>query len=189
MKNQSLCLPKITLLMTLMLSISSVTAAAATPPDIATASEEKSGNSSSQPADRTPQSPHYENTPERQAMLQKLHETRAARIEVAKRIKDEEARLSILQKISEYQTAIKLTVGKNWKIANKTQPFKCEIVFTQIPGGLVVSVEYLNCPDNKEERHFIERSLMKEPMPYSGFESVFKRKIHLVLCSPEPTCH
>lgn len=87
-----------------------------------------------------------------------------------------------------YVTALKQQIQKNWNTSNIPQPFRCEIVFTQDPGGDVTSVLFSDCPDYKEAKQSIEKALLMEPMPYLGFEFVFQRKIAVTLCHPEKSC-
>jgi hypothetical protein len=90
--------------------------------------------------------------------------------------------------LSRYVTALKQKIRKNWKTKKIPQPFRCEVEFTQLPGGDVISVTFGDCPDNKQARLSIEKALLKEPMPYLGFEFVFQRKIAMTLCYPEASC-
>ena len=88
-----------------------------------------------------------------------------------------------------YIAALKQTIRKNWNTNEIPQPFRCEVIFTQIPGGDVTSVSFSDCPDNKLARQSIEEALFKEPMPYLGFEFVFQSKIAVTLCHPEKSCN
>ena len=55
-------------------------------------------------------------------------------------------------------------------------------------GGEVIDVDFLECPYDAQGRDSVERALRKNPMPYAGFESVFMRKVELILCYPEESC-
>ena len=88
-----------------------------------------------------------------------------------------------------YRTALRQQIQKNWNTSDIPQPFRCEVIFTQVPGGDVTSVSFGDCPDNKEAKRSIEEALLKEPMPYLGFEFVFQRKIAVTLCHPLESCN
>ncbi len=87
-----------------------------------------------------------------------------------------------------YKTALQKQIRKNWNTKKIPQPFRCDVTFTQMPGGQVTSVAFSNCPDNKKARRSIEKALLKEPMPYFGFELVFNRRLAMTLCYPESSC-
>jgi hypothetical protein len=57
----------------------------------------------------------------------------------------------------------------------------CPVAITQIPGGTVVdlSVE-ADCPYDEAGKRSIKTAVLKaQPLPYLGFESVFRRKLEL----------
>ena len=64
----------------------------------------------------------------------------------------------------------------------------CQVRFTQYAGGEVVNVEFLSCPYDAQARESVERALMKTPMPYAGFETVFQRNVILTMCYPREEC-
>jgi colicin import membrane protein len=87
-----------------------------------------------------------------------------------------------------YIAALNAAVRANWNTAQATERVYCSVSFTQIPGGEVINVEFIDCPYDAQGRDSVERALRKNPMPYSGFESVFWRKPTLTLCYPEEVC-
>jgi colicin import membrane protein len=60
--------------------------------------------------------------------------------------------------------------------------------FVQIPGGEVINVEFIDCPYDAQGRESVERALRMTPMPYSGFEAVFERKVPIDFCYPDEAC-
>ena len=90
--------------------------------------------------------------------------------------------------LAKYKSAMNQTADANWTHIGASELINCEVRFTQIPGGLVRTVEFLNCPFAAEGREFVERALKKTPMPYSGFESVFQREVSLKFCYPKEEC-
>jgi hypothetical protein len=53
---------------------------------------------------------------------------------------------------SSYARDVKKTIRKNWNTKHVPQGYRCNIEFIQIPGGLVSSITFLDCPDNKKAR-------------------------------------
>ena len=87
-----------------------------------------------------------------------------------------------------YLAAINATARENWNTRLAPELTSCRIRFQQIPGGEVINVEFMDCPYDAQGRESVERALLKTPMPYSGFESVFESKINLTFCHPEEAC-
>ena len=76
----------------------------------------------------------------------------------------------------------------SWNTSLAPEGVQCKVRFTQLPGGEVVSVEFLSCPYNASARESVERALRRGHMPYAGFESVFERSISLTFCHPDEAC-
>lgn len=89
---------------------------------------------------------------------------------------------------AKYVAAIKATVKDNLKISQITQQFRCQVEVIQIRGGEVREVVFLSCPLDEQGRESIERAFFRSPMPYTGFESVFQRKVILTFCYPNEDC-
>ena len=87
-----------------------------------------------------------------------------------------------------YIAALQQTADSNWNHVGVPELTRCKVRFTQIPGGEVINVEFMNCPYDAEGRETVERALRKSPMPYSGFETVFERQIQLSFCFPREDC-
>jgi colicin import membrane protein len=87
-----------------------------------------------------------------------------------------------------YIAALNQTARENWNTSLAPELEHCQVRFTQIPGGEVINVEFLDCPYDAQARDSVERALRKTPMPYAGFESVFQRQIVLTMCYPKEDC-
>lgn len=150
----------------------------------------------------------------RQRMREQLVEIQREREEAAKRTRREEQRLqqlADLQGASEtrapatpvapagdrgvdtgllaaYKAAMLQTADQNWNHIGAPELTHCKVRFTQIPGGEVINVEFMSCPYDSQGREFVDRALRKTPMPYSGFEKVFLRKVELTFCYPREEC-
>jgi colicin import membrane protein len=90
--------------------------------------------------------------------------------------------------LAKYKAAMLQTADQNWNHLGAPELTTCKVRFTQLPGGDVSNVEFIRCPYDAEGREFVERALMKTPMPYSGFESVFMRQVELSFCYPREDC-
>lgn len=92
--------------------------------------------------------------------------------------------------LARYKAAMKQTAEANWNHLGAPELVHCKVRFTQIPGGEVINVEFMSCPYDTQGREFVERALRKTPMPYSGFEEVFRfgRVAELDFCHPREEC-
>ena len=90
--------------------------------------------------------------------------------------------------LARYKAAMAQNADANWKHAGVPELRHCHVSFTQIPGGEVINVEFIDCPYDAEGRDSVDRALHKTPMPYSGFEKVFIRKATLDFCYPKEEC-
>jgi len=87
-----------------------------------------------------------------------------------------------------YIAALRQTAQQNWNTSLAPERVPCQVRFTQYAGGEVVNVEFLSCPYDAQARESVERALMKTPMPYAGFETVFQRNVILTMCYPREEC-
>jgi colicin import membrane protein len=87
-----------------------------------------------------------------------------------------------------YIAALRQTAQENWNTSLAPERVNCQVRFTQYAGGEVVNVEFLSCPYDAQARESVERALLKTPMPYAGFESVFQRQVVLTMCYPREEC-
>lgn len=90
--------------------------------------------------------------------------------------------------LAAYKAAMLQTADQNWNHIGAPELTHCKVRFTQIPGGEVINVEFMSCPYDSQGREFVDRALRKTPMPYSGFEKVFLRKVELTFCYPREEC-
>lgn len=87
-----------------------------------------------------------------------------------------------------YALAMLQTAQNNWNRVLAPERTRCQVEFTQIPGGEVIDVAFLACPFDAQGRESVERALRRTPMPYEEFKSVFRRKVQLTFCYPEEAC-
>jgi colicin import membrane protein len=90
--------------------------------------------------------------------------------------------------LAKYKAAMQLTADGNWNHLGLPPRTQCKVRFTQITGGEVINVEFIDCPYDAEGRDSVDRALRKTPMPYSGFESVFARLVTLNFSYPREEC-
>jgi colicin import membrane protein len=82
----------------------------------------------------------------------------------------------------QYYRAIAEAVKSNWtRPDNITAVQRCPVRIRQLPGGEVISAEVLpSCPYDELGRRSVEAAVLRaQPLPYAGFESVFKRELDL----------
>ena len=79
-----------------------------------------------------------------------------------------------------YKVAIQQAVQQNWLRPESTRPgIRCALRIVQIPGGEVIQAS-VSTPCNADDltRRSIEAAVLKaQPLPYTGFETVFQREI------------
>jgi len=90
--------------------------------------------------------------------------------------------------LARYKALMTQNADDNWNRTGAPELTHCQVRFTQIPGGEVINVEFMNCPYDAQGRDSVERALRKNPMPYSGFEKVFLRQWALDFCYPREEC-
>lgn len=82
--------------------------------------------------------------------------------------------------LARYSAAIQARVNSHWLRPDHVRSgIRCAIVITQIPGGEVISANVAE-PCNADEltRRSIEAAVLRaQPLPYDGFESVFRRSV------------
>ncbi len=90
--------------------------------------------------------------------------------------------------LARYKAAMQSTADANWNRTGAAERVRCKVRFTQIPGGEVIDVEFLDCPFDAQGRDSVDRALRRNPMPYSGYERVFDRKPTITFCYPQEEC-
>lgn len=90
--------------------------------------------------------------------------------------------------LGKYKQAINDQVNLSWVHTGVPEQVHCKVRFTQIPGGEVIDVKFLDCPLDAAGRDSVERAMQKAPLPYAGFESVFSRQGEVDFCYPTEKC-
>jgi colicin import membrane protein len=84
--------------------------------------------------------------------------------------------------VARYAAAIQAAVTQNWNRPDSAQTgLRCVLQIAQIPGGEVISAKVGSpCNADAVTRNSIEQAVMKAaPLPYQGYEKVFRRNINL----------
>ena len=82
--------------------------------------------------------------------------------------------------LAQYAAAIQRQVTSHWLRPDSTPPgVVCKVQIIQIPGGEVLSANVVNpCNADDLTRRSIEAAVLRaQPLPYTGFESVFNREV------------
>lgn len=90
--------------------------------------------------------------------------------------------------LGRYTVAIQQAVERNWIRPETIRPgVPCQIRIVQIPGGEVLSATVQpSCPYDDLGRRSVEAAVLRaQPLPYAGFESVFRREIIFTFRAPE----
>ena len=75
---------------------------------------------------------------------------------------------------SRYIATLKATIYSKWKTSNGGKLGSCDLTIQQAIGGSVLTAKLVNCNlSPAEQRAFEAATLMAQPLPYAGFESVF----------------
>jgi colicin import membrane protein len=81
-----------------------------------------------------------------------------------------------------YARALTEAIRSNWIQPDNVSPTQvCRIKIRQIPGGEVIDAQVdPSCPYDEAGRRSVEAAVLRaQPLPYRGFESVFKRDLTL----------
>lgn len=90
--------------------------------------------------------------------------------------------------MGQYVMAIQQAVERNWIRPETIRPgVACVIRIVQIPGGEVISANVdPSCPYDELGRRSVEAAVLRaQPLPYTGFESVFRRELRFTFRAPE----
>ena len=90
--------------------------------------------------------------------------------------------------LGRYVVAIQQAVERNWIRPETIQPGQpCEIRIVQIPGGEVISASVQpSCRYDELGKRSVEAAVLRaQPLPYTGYESVFRREIIFTFRAPE----
>jgi colicin import membrane protein len=90
---------------------------------------------------------------------------------------------------AQYAAAIQNAALNNWVHPADIQVV-CDVDIKQIPGGELLDVHVVNpCSADGQTRDTIEQAIRRAaPLPYKGFESVFRREIVFTFCYPQGVC-
>ena len=80
---------------------------------------------------------------------------------------------------SQYEAAIQNAVTQNWTRPDNMPSVPCVVHIVQLPGGNVMSAKVAgNCAYDDAGKRSVENAVLRaQPLPYKGFESVFRREI------------
>lgn len=94
--------------------------------------------------------------------------------------------------LARYGAAITRAVHAQWRVADNVANVVCTLRIIQIPGGEILDAAVATpCNADQSVRTSLERAARAaEPLPYQGFESVFRRELIITFCHPEglPEC-
>ena len=81
--------------------------------------------------------------------------------------------------LDQYRAAIQNAVTQNWTRPDNMPSVPCVVHIVQLPGGNVMSAKVTgNCPYDDAGKRSVENAVLRaQPLPYKGFESVFRREI------------
>ena len=83
--------------------------------------------------------------------------------------------------LQRYMVALQRAITMNWMWPADEPDAACLVHIEQLPGGQVASVTVdANCPYDAAGRRSVVNAVRRaQPLPYQGYESVFRRKISL----------
>lgn len=90
--------------------------------------------------------------------------------------------------LGQYTIAIQRAIERNWLRPETVRPgLECKMRIRQIVGGEVIAVAIdASCPYDDLGRRSIEAAVLKaQPLPYAGFESVFRPDLLFTFKAPE----
>ncbi len=81
--------------------------------------------------------------------------------------------------LARYVSAIQRSVTGNWTRPENVPNLPCKVTIVQLPGGEVMSAEVSpSCPYDDQGKRSVEAAVLKaQPLPYAGFEPVFRRRL------------
>ena len=92
--------------------------------------------------------------------------------------------------LAEYSAAVQNAVRQNWLRPESVQSVVCDVDIKQIVGGDLLDAHVVNpCNADAQVRDTIEQAVRRAaPLPYKGYESVFRREIVFTFCYPQEVC-
>jgi colicin import membrane protein len=91
---------------------------------------------------------------------------------------------------AQYVAAIQNAAINNWLRPETTQSVVCDVDIKQIPGGDLLDVHVVNpCNADPATRNTVEQAIKRAaPLPYKGYETVFRREVIFTFCYPREVC-
>jgi colicin import membrane protein len=91
---------------------------------------------------------------------------------------------------AQYAAAIQNAALNNWLRPESIQNVVCDVHIKQIPGGDLLDAHVVNpCNADPQVRDTIEQAIRRAaPLPYKGYETVFRREIIFTFCYPREVC-
>ncbi|PVZ84890.1 hypothetical protein C9426_21375 [Serratia sp. S1B] len=82
----------------------------------------------------------------------------------------------------DYQSALIRAIQIHLIIADDTSPLPCKVAITQLPGGHISKIDFApDCPYSRGAKQAILEAIQKsDPLPYQGFEQLFKPTIDII---------
>lgn len=82
-----------------------------------------------------------------------------------------------------YHAALRTSIAQTWRrLSRRDFPAGCALHLRQSPGGAVTATSANGCALSQEDRLQLEAAtLMAQPLPYAGYESVFAMELVLEL--------
>ncbi len=94
--------------------------------------------------------------------------------------------------LAQYGAAITRRVHEQWREPENTGRIVCTLHIVQVRGGRVLNVSVVNpCNADPAQRRRLENAALNaQPLPYQGFESVFRSDLIITFCHPSdlPEC-
>lgn len=82
-----------------------------------------------------------------------------------------------------YHAALRAAIERTWSnLTSRRFPADCTLQLSQTAGGVVTATSAAKCSLSREDQLQLESAaLMAQPLPYSGYESVFATELDLSL--------
>ncbi|MDR1075341.1 MAG: TonB C-terminal domain-containing protein [Xanthomonadaceae bacterium] len=81
--------------------------------------------------------------------------------------------------LNQYKQAIQQQISSQWRRPDSVPLGQiCTVRIQQLPGGNVARVEVMpGCPYDDAGKKSLEAAILRQPLPYRGFENVFQRNL------------
>jgi hypothetical protein len=87
------------------------------------------------------------------------------------------------ESLAEYTIALRRSIMKQWVYPAGLPKVACTVDIVQSPGGHVISaVADQTCPYDEVGKRSVESAVLRaQPLPYTGFEDLFQKKVYIVV--------